>query len=134
MRALLISAALLASAAFAADPAQGATLFADRCASCHTARHDAAVEQRGQAPDLVRRLKTRDPAALTKWILEPKSRKQDSACDTSVFVANPDALAHLWAYLQGHLTAPPPPRVERRRGELGTAKTWQWHNRKRGAP
>ena len=51
-----------------------------------------------------------------------------------MFVANPEALAHLWAYLQGHLAAPPPPRVERRRGELGTAKTWQWHNRKRGAP
>lgn len=133
MRPLLISALLFAPAAFAADAARGATLFSDRCASCHTARHDA-VEQRGQAPDLIKRLKTRDAAELTKWMLEPKTRKQQSACDTSVLLQDPDALANLWAYLQGHLTAPPVPRVERRQTELGTAKTWQWHNRKRGEP
>jgi mono/diheme cytochrome c family protein len=133
MRTALLSALLLARVTIAADADRGASLYLDRCATCHSAAHDA-VEKQGQAPDLVKRMKSADPARLTQWMLEPKSRKKESACNTSALQGDPEAVANLWAYLQGHLDAAPAPRVDRHRDELSTSKTWQWHNRKRGEP
>jgi len=131
MRAVF-SLMVLSGVALAADPARGSQLFNDRCAGCHTAQRDTKERGGKPAPDLVKRLKTKDGALLNAWILEPSLRGKLSACDTSAIVAEPDTLSDLWAFLQTRVDAPPPPRAERRTNELSTARVSAWRTRNRG--
>ncbi|MFT3709134.1 MAG: c-type cytochrome [Archangium sp.] len=120
--------------AFAADSARGFAVFSERCATCHTAQHDAKERKPGQAPDLALRLKQKDGAALNAWILQPAKRpKLDTPCDTRSMIDDREALADLWAWLQGRVDAPPPPRADRRRADLSRTDVSKWRNRSKGA-
>lgn len=133
MRTFITLLVLLSSApALAADAAKGAALFVERCAGCHTATPGARERPAGKAPDLALRLATREGEALNRWVLEPKSRGRETACDTSAVQQRPEGLADLWAYLQGRLAAPPPPRELRRKAAVDEARPWLWKSRKRG--
>ncbi|MBL8910777.1 MAG: c-type cytochrome, partial [Archangium sp.] len=115
---LVIALALVAFPALAADSARGFVVFNERCASCHTAQHDARERKQSQAPDLALRLKQKDGAALNAWILEPAKRQKETPCETRALIDDREALADLWAWLQGKVDAPPSPRAERRKDEL----------------
>lgn len=135
MNARIVTVFCLWSAgAFAADGARGFAVFQERCAQCHTAQHDARERRQGQAPDLALRLKQRTGEQLNAWVLDPAHRAvKESACDTRALIDDRDALADLWAWLQGRIEAPPPPRAERHRRELDRADLRRWRNRARGA-
>ncbi|MFZ5439549.1 MAG: c-type cytochrome [Myxococcota bacterium] len=132
MRFFTVFFVLLSAQALAADAARGFVLFHDRCASCHTAAPRAKERPAGKAPDLARRLATREGEALNRWILDPKSRGRETPCDTSALVKDPEGLADLWAYVQSQVGDPPPPRELRRKAALDDARPWQWKSRKRG--
>jgi mono/diheme cytochrome c family protein len=132
-RSTIFLVSLWASAAVAADSARGFAIFSERCARCHTAQHDARERRAGQAPDLVLRVKQKEGAVLNAWILQPAQRAvKDSACDTRALVDDRAGLADLWAWVQGRVEAPPPPRVDRRRGDVDRVDVRKWRNRARG--
>ncbi|MGV3619998.1 MAG: c-type cytochrome [Archangium sp.] len=114
---LLLFAVLSSVPAMAADAAVGEALFQERCASCHTATPTATESsaRKKTPPDLALRMKQRTGDELRAWVLDPRSRKKESACNTTVFARNPELAPELWAFLQGQLQAPPAPVLERRR-------------------
>lgn len=124
---MLLLAIVSSVPAFAADAALGESLFRERCASCHTAT-PTAVERgerkKSEAPDLALRMKQRTGEELKAWVLDPKNRKRESACNTTALAREPELAPNLWAFLQGQLEAPPLPQTERRRDALKKT-TWR---------
>jgi mono/diheme cytochrome c family protein len=114
----LVLLACLSLPAFAADAATGATLFNNRCASCHVARAVGSKEKLKPVkgpPDLA--LLTRDdPFRFNAWLTDPKLRAtRVSACDTTGLGA--EALPDLHAYLRSQ-TVPVVSRSDRRLRQL----------------
>lgn len=113
----LIWGGLQASAAPAAQDADaGATLFTQRCASCHTVGGGRLV-----GPDLLGVTEARDPAWLERWIVEPDTMLAEGdplavellATFNNVPMPNmgvtPAEARSIMAYLAAASAAPAPP-------------------------
>lgn len=119
---LLVALLALPAAALANDP--GEQLFAQACASCHTARSpevpapppDPNNPGPTTGPNLGEVVRNKDAAALRAWIAAPHLVRPGTGCDTRL--VKPQQVDVLLSYLVTASLAPLPPKAELLRQQL----------------